>query len=309
MFTADPKHVTTESSVAAKYHGRLLHEAPQRKPLMRLDEVIAGDDDRRDYCDLDGLNVSKTLVRRLVASTVVLTWKANLSREKNGGYRLQTSPFRRHGLPACGGERFSNQHVGGWGSGFLVGADIMVTAGHCISPAPDVSQIAFVFGLRVPEAGHPGTTSFLASQIYFGREVLVHEESSSGDYAIVRTDRRIEVPSAKPLQVRTMGQLRVGANVGVIGHPSGLPVKVAFGSDTRVIAHEGPWLRANLDTYGGNSGSPVFNTDGTVEGILVRGQRDYEVDSSSRCFRSRRVPNAEGREYATQARTFAHDIP
>ena len=33
---------------------------------------------------------------------------------------------------------------------------------------------------------------------------------------------------------------------------------------------------ANLDTYGGNSGSPVFNSDThEVEGILVRGEADF----------------------------------
>ena len=33
---------------------------------------------------------------------------------------------------------------------------------------------------------------------------------------------------------------------------------------------------ANLDTYGGNSGSAVFNAKtGLVEGILVRGEQDY----------------------------------
>ena len=33
---------------------------------------------------------------------------------------------------------------------------------------------------------------------------------------------------------------------------------------------------ANLDTYGGNSGSPVFNSEThEVEGILVRGDTDF----------------------------------
>ena len=38
----------------------------------------------------------------------------------------------------------------------------------------------------------------------------------------------------------------------------------------------------NLDTFGGNSGSPVYNAKThKVEGILVRGERDY-------------VPNEDG---------------
>jgi len=46
---------------------------------------------------------------------------------------------------------------------------------------------------------------------------------------------------------------------------------------------------ANLDTFGGNSGSAVFNAEtGEVEGILVRGENDYvwSDENGSRC----RVP-------------------
>jgi hypothetical protein len=36
------------------------------------------------------------------------------------------------------------------------------------------------------------------------------------------------------------------------------------------------FFTANLDTYGGNSGSPVFNADShEVEGVLVRGDTDF----------------------------------
>ena len=43
----------------------------------------------------------------------------------------------------------------------------------------------------------------------------------------------------------------------------------------------GKYFSANLDTYGGNSGSAVFNANtGVVEGILVRGATDYVSDPS-----------------------------
>jgi hypothetical protein len=46
---------------------------------------------------------------------------------------------------------------------------------------------------------------------------------------------------------------------------------------------------ANLDTYGGNSGSPVFNhRTGEVEGILVRGENDYVYDPGQGCQVSNR---------------------
>ena len=61
----------------------------------------------------------------------------------------------------------------------------------------------------------------------------------------------------------------------VIGHPVGLPAKVAGGAIVRDNTPN-PFFVANLDTYGGNSGSPVFNSrTHRVEGILVRGERDF----------------------------------
>jgi V8-like Glu-specific endopeptidase len=44
---------------------------------------------------------------------------------------------------------------------------------------------------------------------------------------------------------------------------------------------EDPWLIANLDTFGGNSGSAVFDTDALVGGILVGGARDYDIDDAN----------------------------
>ena len=72
-----------------------------------------------------------------------------------------------------------------------------------------------------------------------------------------------------------------------MGHPSGLPLKYADGA--RVFETENDYFSTNLDTFGGNSGSPVFNADTLeVEGILVRGDTDYVMDFESngeRCMK------------------------
>ena len=61
----------------------------------------------------------------------------------------------------------------------------------------------------------------------------------------------------------------------MIGHPSGLPTKFAGGAAVR-NNQQNAFFVANLDTYGGNSGSPVFNSNThAVEGILVRGETDF----------------------------------
>ena len=53
--------------------------------------------------------------------------------------------------------------------------------------------------------------------------------------------------------------------------------RVIYGTDDRQDLFQLAFFVANLDTYGGNSGSPVFASDtNRVEGILVRGETDFE---------------------------------
>jgi hypothetical protein len=83
------------------------------------------------------------------------------------------------------------------------------------------------------------------------------------------------VAGRRPLAVRSAGRVAKGQPLFVIGHPNGLPTKFADGAQVRGNAHK-DFFVANLDTYGGNSGSPVFNAVSLeVEGILVRGENDF----------------------------------
>jgi hypothetical protein len=90
---------------------------------------------------------------------------------------------------------------------------------------------------------------------------------------LVRLDRT--VVGRKPLRFRKVSKARTGRSLYVVGHPCGLPQKYAPGA---AIRHNSPknYFVANLDTYGGNSGSPVFDArTHRVEGVLVRGETDF----------------------------------
>lgn len=274
------------------------------------EEVLYEFDDRKDYYSLIELGAEEAeLKRKLADATVILTGKDNLIEQEDGSFKLGVGEFMRGGLLPCEDEMFRNQHVGGWCSGFMVGLDLIATAGHCGETENDIQNTAYVFGFKVASEDDLGTTHFSADQVYFGAELIAHDLSSTGDYAIVRVDRVITSPGAAPLQVRKDGRIGLGENLGVIGYPSGLPVKIAFGEETVVIRDEDPWLLSNLDTYGGNSGSAVFGKDGLVEGILVRGARDYITDFENSCFKSNIMANADGGEAVTKAKVFVDAIP
>lgn len=273
------------------------------------DTIISGEDDRKDVYQLDENNETEAIQKRLAESTVILTNKDSLTEQADGTFHLAVSPFRRSFFPPCENEPFGNQHTGGWCSGFIVGPDVIVTAGHCGETDIEIQNTAYVFGFCVTSPEDAGTTVFNKDQVYFGKELIARDLSDTGDYAVVRVDRVITAPGAAPLPVRQTGSIGIGMNIGVIGYPSGLPVKIAFGDNTVVMKDQDPWLIANLDTYGGNSGSAVFNSEGQVEGILVRGARDYVIDQENGCFLSNRISNSEGSEAVTKASAWVEHIP
>jgi len=239
------------------------------------EKVIYGEDDR-----LDLYQVTNSRDVQLADSTVALMEATNLT--KNGEkFDIAAEVFgREFGL--CEKEPFYNQPSGAFCSGSLVAPDIIITAGHCIKNAGDCASTKFVFNYAVTKEGvYP--TSAPADAVVGCKEIIARKQEGAGaDFAVIRLDRKIT--NHKPLAINRANDLKAGDHVGVIGHPSGLPVKVSFGEDTVVRTVDKPgFFMANLDTYGGNSGSAVFNTKtGLVEGILVRGENDFVYDNGCR---------------------------
>jgi hypothetical protein len=130
------------------------------------------------------------------------------------------------------------------------------------------------------------------------------EQAAGPDWALIQLDRL--VADRTILKVRRTGRIQDNAAVSVIGHPSGLPVKYADGANVRDNTPTAFFV-ANLDTYGGNSGSPVFGTDGMVEGILVRGEADYI--SKGGCNVSKVCPSTGCRGEDCTRITELADIP
>ena len=167
-------------------------------------------------------------------------------------------------------------------SGFLVSRNLIVTAGHCVQSLKDCTDSKWVFDFKVDPA-KPETIEVPTSAVYSCKRIIerVLDEVTKNDYALIQLDRYVS--DRKPLQYRSSGIISIGEDVVVIGHPDGLPTKIADGAMVRSL---GPvFFVADLDSFGGNSGSAVVNhKTGEVEGILVRGEKDYVLDSSRGCW-------------------------
>ena len=268
------------------------------RPAQDGPKVVYGTDDRIDvYAETDPARLT------WAASTCGLLDLPSYTQNIDGTLTIRTSRYN-----VCEAEPFSDQPTAAYCTGFMVGEDLIATAGHCYDDG-DLSGKRFVFGFVMEDASTPVLT-VSADQVYQGIEVVGQTEEGQEDYAIIRVDRPIVAPGAVPFEIRREGVIEVGAPVGVIGHPVGLPLKLAFGDNTAVRANSSPgFFVANLDTYGGNSGSPVIDPlTGVVEGILVRGAPDF-VDVGG-CTMSNVLPDDGGRgEDVSKTTTFMQFVP
>jgi hypothetical protein len=206
----------------------------------------------------------------------------------------------------CKDEPFYEQGSGAFCSGSLVAPDVIMTAGHCVTSADECAGTKFVFGFAVKKKGVlPQTVP--ASEVYGCKELIGRRQVNDGaDWALVRLDRR--VTGHVPLKLNLTGAIAPKTEVLVIGHPAGLPTKIAGGAHVRDSSNPGFFV-ANLDTYGGNSGSAVFNAaTGLVEGILVRGEEDYVQRGSCRVSNVCPVDGCRG-EDVTKIANVADKIP
>ena len=240
-------------------------------------KVIYGDDDRKNLYEVDDANL-----RQQADSTVAL-FRNNRLQDMGTYTKLMTSPFGT-GMNLCPNEPFYTEENGAFCSGFLIAPDLVVSAGHCIANQATCDQVKFVFGFNIKNAGeNPQTVS--NSEVYSCKQLIFSTVVSDGeDFSISRLDR--PVVGHAPLQMRLQGSPKASDPLVVMGHPSGLPLKISGGASVREVKAQ--HLVANLDTYGGNSGSAVFNgSTGEIEGVLVRGEADYiwqnNCRASNRC--------------------------
>ena len=236
-------------------------------------KVIYGVDDRVDLHAVHDPDVLRD------ADAVVALFRDSVMTDNGDGTTAVPTLSLGDRLGLCPSEPFRDQPSGAFCSGVMVGSDLVATAGHCVD-ASTVTGVRFVFGYRMRGAGQPPVRVSNA-EVYRGRRLVGRVFTHGGsDWALVRLDRPVRNHVAAA--IRASGRIADARAIHVIGHPSGLPTKYAPGATVRDNTPVA-FFRANLDTYGGNSGSPVFDhTTHVVEGLLVRGQTDYVTVGSCR---------------------------
>lgn len=244
--------------------------------------VIYGDDNRRDL-----YQESSFAVLAIADATAAMFPNHELNMSPAGRYEYPQKSFEST-YSLCPSEPFLNQPAAAQCSGFLVAENLLVTAGHCVGSEQDCEKNSWVFQFRMKNENE-APLAFEAENVYKCKRLVATKYANKLDYAIVELDRPVR--GVRPLKMRSSAQnIKTGESVFVIGHPMGLPTKIADGASVRKIDSSQNFFVANLDTYGGNSGSAVLNSKTLeVEGVLVRGETDLVRDYG--CYKSNRCPN------------------
>lgn len=249
--------------------------------------IIYGEDNR-----VDTYACTNPLFVQLARSTAAQVHVDNLKVRGNGTELRGKSLGEMFRL--CEKERFFHQPFVANCSGFLVAPDIIVSAGHCFESKDKCTKHHWVFDYKV-ESENQRNVTVDNSDVYKCKEVLDQKLTDKLDYAIIRLDR--EVRDRAP--VKLAKEIKVGTQVVMIGHPSGLPQKIADDAEVRSVS--ATEFKANLDAFQINSGSAVFNAkNGELMGILVRGKVDYRTNQEWKCTEVNTTDNNdEGEDVAS----------
>ncbi|HWO24609.1 MAG TPA: serine protease [Kofleriaceae bacterium] len=241
--------------------------------------VVYGTDNRQDvYAHTDA-----TLRARAQQATVALMSPGSINTSNPNNVTFSSSTLQQ-AENLCASQRFLSDPTPGWCSGTLIDDDLVLTAGHCITSASSCTSTRFVFKFYRPTATTLETITtadiFSCTSIVARQQAVVNGRNL--DFAVVRIDRAA-TPRFTPAPIRAGNSpLAVNQNVAVIGSGSGIPFKIDSGGsvrDARTATLD--YFVASTDTFGGNSGSGVYETSGySVAGILVRGETDYVASGS-----------------------------
>ncbi|MAX66773.1 MAG: hypothetical protein CME66_07530 [Halobacteriovoraceae bacterium] len=258
------------------------------------EKIVYGLDNRVDIKNVHNQKI-KELAKSVAGRVAVSSYEMSRKRPFAKIRRVLTLSHPRS-MNVCETERFANQPTIVDCTGFLVAPDLLVTAGHCATAmfkeARDEKTFEcerndWVFDYQIDKKGPLNLRKIPKENIYSCKKVVYARYEELDDFAIIQLDRK--VIGRKPLKLAAK-KVKSKQGIFVLGHPTGLPLKYA--DSANVFGVFDNFFSTNLDTFGGNSGSPVFNQETLeVEGILVRGDTDYVVafkDDGTHCMKVNR---------------------
>ena len=220
-------------------------------------------------------SIGLIIEKEALSQITVGTFSLDISKTLGGVYHL------------CDNVAFGHQPVAGRGTAFIYNGDSMLTAAHVIERK--ITDYIVLFGYRVIHPGGAVENFFDEESIFYPTEIISH--SNEADVIRFRVNRPFHRPA---LTMAPSKSLANKSEVYMIGYPSGLPLKVALNASLYDNGNQ-QYFYTSLDSFQGNSGSPVFDFNShAVIGILVSGEVDYVFNGNCYDTPSCTIPYCKG---------------
>nr|WP_263313090.1 serine protease [Mammaliicoccus sp. Marseille-Q6498] len=154
-------------------------------------------------------------------------------------------------------------------SGVVIGKNTVLTNKHVVDATNGKASVLKFSPAANGQGNYPAGT-FTATDF---------TTSPSGeDLAVVHVGKNSKGQSigdaVQPATLANTSTLKKGDNITVTGYPGDKPLATLWESKGNILSVSGSDITYDLSTYGGNSGSPIFNENKQVIGLHYGGVQD-----------------------------------
>lgn len=201
----------------------------------------------------------------------------------------------------CPFEKYAEMNTLGNCSAFLIGQDLLVTAGHCHPfDKKGCNEVAWVFGHKNEKAAG-NRWEISNDNIFYCEEVIDFKYDNTQDLALIRLNKKVQ--NATPFNLPLDEPVAENDPVALVGYPLGGPLTFTLAGKVHSISDT--HLVNKIDSFKVNSGSALVNLrTGNVEGVLSNGGRALLINQLDGC---REVPHSTEPQLSISNRLQAFD--